>query len=88
MDIDLLITQTQARVAYTRHELAVKCRTLIMNLESVETRLLSDKPSTPGLVNSCGEIQGTGPIIDTECGRLGAEMRSLEELMALKGKGG
>lgn len=67
----------QLEIRYTRQELSQRCKTLTARLETLCKRLDSDTPDDRLNINSLGEIQSEGTIIDAICGRLAAKISLL-----------
>jgi len=61
----------------TRMNLAMNAETLIQILSDLVIRLRSETDHDKLIINSLGEIQSAGTIIDAECGRLGGLITAL-----------
>ncbi|UCG02553.1 MAG: hypothetical protein JSW11_00890 [Candidatus Heimdallarchaeota archaeon] len=71
-------------IKLTRENLAHRCRELSSRLSRLATKLESDKLHDHLTINSLGEIQSSGTIIDATCGRLSAMLTIYTKLTSYK----
>lgn len=60
----------ELNIAHQRGSLAQRCRVLSTDMIKLAEKLNSETDHNNLCVNSLGEIQSQGTIIDAECGRL------------------
>jgi len=80
MTKDEAITVIESQLSSQRRDLMHKCRMLSQMLNRIAARLGEDEPHDMMDLNSLGEVQATGPMIDAMCARFMATERALRTL--------
>jgi len=68
-NMDLINVTIELSLDSTREELSKRCACLANDLQRISQKLSGDGSHSSILLNSLGEIQGQGGIIDSLCGK-------------------
>lgn len=72
-----LAKQLDQQIKYARSSLAGRCSVLAESMIKLARKLNGDMPHDNLCINSLGEIQSQGTIIDAECGQLATKIDML-----------
>jgi len=71
-EVNAVKSAVEAQLRSTRQELSLRCGMLSADLEVIAKRLDEDVSDSSIILNSLGEVQGQGGIIDSLCGKFWA----------------